>query len=66
MKITHAQLAGRLLRDAASFFKHLADENPTLYDAMQDNAEIYEQAAELIEQSPNGEIELEDPPTKAE
>lgn len=62
MKITHAQLAGRLLRDAAVFFRHLAEENPALADAMQDNAQIYEQAAGLIEQDANGIIDLEEMP----
>ena len=62
MKITHAQLAGRLLRDAAVFFRHLADENPALTEAMQENAQIYDQAAELIERDASGVIDIEDVP----
>ena len=59
-KMTHAQLAAQLLRDAASFFKHLAHENPSLQEQMQDNAAIYEEVAGLVEKSPNEIIELED------
>ena len=65
MNISHAELAGRLLRDAAAFFRHLAEENPTLADAMGENAEIYEQAADLIEQDPNGRVDLEEAPPEA-
>lgn len=60
MTMTHAALAARLLRDAASFFRHLASENPTLHDPMQDNAAIYEEVAGLVEKDPSGIIELQD------
>jgi hypothetical protein len=60
-KMTHAQLAAQLLRDAANFFRHLAQENPTLQEQMQDNAEIYDEVAGLVEKNPNDIIELEDP-----
>jgi hypothetical protein len=59
--MTHAQLAARLLRDAAAFFTHLADENPTLQEHMQENAQIYNQVADLVEQSPLETIALEEP-----
>lgn len=57
--MTHAQLAARLLRDAAAFFVHLGEENPTLQDSMQENARIYAQVAELVEKNPNEIIDLE-------
>ncbi len=57
--LTHAQLAARLLRDAAEFFRHLARENPDLNDSMTDNAGIYEQVADLVESSPLEAIQLE-------
>lgn len=60
MKMTHAQLSAQLLRDAASFFRHLAQENPTLQEQMQDNASIYEEVAALVEKNPNDFIDLED------
>lgn len=57
--MTHAELAARLLRDAASFFRHLAEENPTLHDSMVENATIYDQVAEMVEQSPSQTIDLD-------
>jgi hypothetical protein len=58
--LTHAQLAARLLRDAASFFRHLADENPTLHDSMAENALIYDQVADMVEESPTMTIEMDE------
>lgn len=58
--MTHAQLAARLLRDAAAFFNHLAEENPTLAEQMQENAQIYSQVADLVEKSPMDAIELDE------
>jgi hypothetical protein len=51
---THAQLAARLLRDAAEFFQHLAKDNPDMADAMTENAQMYAQVADLVEQNPTG------------
>ncbi len=59
--MTHAQLAAQLLRDAASFFRHLASENPTLNEQMHDNAAIYDEVAGLVEKNPNDMIDLKDP-----
>ena len=59
-KMTHAQLAAQLLRDAATFFRHLAGENPSLQEQMQDNADIYDEVAGLVEKNPNEFIELDD------
>lgn len=56
--LTHAQLAARLLRDAAEFFRHLAGENPDLEPSMSDNATIYDQVAQLVEANPLEEIQL--------
>lgn len=60
--MTHAQLAARLLRDAAAFFNHLGDENPTLHESMQENARIYAQVADLVENNPNEIINLDEKP----
>ena len=57
---THAQLAAKLLRDAAAFFKDLAQQNPEISDQMSDNAQIYEQIAGLVEEKPNEELETEE------
>lgn len=56
--LTHAQLAARLLRDAADFFRHLAQENPALQESMNDNAGIYDQVAQLVEAAPMETIDL--------
>lgn len=56
---THSDLAAKLLRDAAIFFRHIAEQNPELKADMIDNAEVYEQVAELVRTDPTGELELD-------
>jgi hypothetical protein len=58
--MTHAELAARLLRDAAAFFRQLAKENPSLDESMGENAAIYEQVAQMVETAPLERIMLED------
>lgn len=53
---THAQLAARLLRDAAAFFRTLGTENPPLKEQMEENANVFEQVADLVEFNPNAEL----------
>ena len=57
---THAQLAAKLLRDAAVFFRNVGDQNEPLKDQMYDNATVYEQVADLVENDPAGELEFAD------
>jgi hypothetical protein len=54
---THAQLAGRLLRDAANFFRTIGEQNAGLKPQMDENAAVFEQVATLVEQDPTGSIE---------
>lgn len=54
---THAQLAAKLLRDAASFFRTVGEQNPPLKDQMNENAEVFEGVANLVEKDPTGSIE---------
>ena len=56
-QVTHAALAARLLRDAATFFRTIAEQNPSLMDAMSENASIYDEVATLVETNPSGVIE---------
>jgi hypothetical protein len=56
-QITHTALAARLLRDAASFFRTIAEQNPSLMEAMSENAAIYEEVANLVETNPGGVVE---------
>ena len=57
---THAQIAGRLLRDAAKFFRNVGEQNEPLREQMNDNADVYEQVASLVESDPTGELNLGD------
>lgn len=54
---THAEMAGRLLRDAAKFFRTIGEQNPTLQQQMEENATVFDQVATLVEQDPNGSID---------
>ena len=57
--ITHAQLAAKLLKDAAVFFRTIGEQNPPLKIQMDENANVFEQVAELVEQNPTGVIDEE-------
>jgi len=54
---THAQLAARLLNDAAQFFRTIGEQNAPLAAQMEENANVFEQVAVLVEHDPNGELE---------
>ena len=54
---SHAQLAAKLLRDAATFFQTIADQNPPLKEQMDENASVFQQVADLVENDPTGVIE---------
>lgn len=54
---THAELAARLLRDAASFFRTVGEQNEVISEQMNENATVFEQVATLVEQDPTGQIE---------
>ena len=56
---SHAELAAKLLRDAATFFKTIAEQNPPLKEQMTENADVFEQVADLVEKNPTGVIEEE-------
>ena len=55
--ITHAQLAAKLLRDAAVFFRTIGEQNPPLKVQMEENASVFEQVAGLVENEPAGVID---------
>ena len=59
---SHAQLAAKLLRDAATFFRNVGAQNPALADDMNENAAVYEQVADLTERDPLGELPIGDDP----
>lgn len=57
---TYADLAVKLLRDASGFFRNVGEQNEPLKEQMNDNADVYEQVADLLEQDPTGTLELEE------
>lgn len=56
---THSQLAAQLLRDAATFFRTIAEQNEPLRDQMSENAAVFDEVAMLVEADPTGEIDGE-------
>lgn len=54
---SHAEIAARLLRDAATFFRAVGEQNETLRDQMMENADVFEQVADLVEDNPTGQLE---------
>lgn len=65
MASTHAELAARLLRDAAVFFTTIGEQNPPLRDQMLENADVFRQVARLVEDDPTGAL-LEDGETSGD
>lgn len=51
---SHAELAGRLLKDAANFFRTLAEQNEPIRDQMNENANVYDRLGELVTRDPLG------------
>lgn len=51
---SYAELCGRLLQDAAGFFRTLAEQNEPLKEQMEENANVFEQIGTLVMEDPNG------------
>lgn len=60
---THAQLAAKLLRDAAQFFREVGSQNPPIKKDMDMNAQTYDTVADLVEQEPLGQMDMPAPGT---
>lgn len=54
---SHAELAGKLLKDAATFFVTLAEQNEPIREQMMENANVYNQIGDLVIKSPNGVLD---------
>ncbi|NIA68139.1 hypothetical protein HBA54_06005 [Pelagibius litoralis] len=52
---TNAEIAARLLRDAAGFFRSVGEQNAPLKEHMDNNAQAFEVMAERVEADPLGE-----------
>ena len=55
---TYAQLAAKLLRDAATFFRNVAVQNEGIAEQMKDNAAVYDQVADMLQRNPLGTLDL--------
>lgn len=62
MQQTHAELGSTLLIQAAKFFRSIAEQNPELAAQMQQNAQTFEQVAQLLKDDPTGVIDLSEEP----
>ena len=51
---TNAEIAARLLRDAAGFFRTVGEQNAPLKEHMDKNAQAFEVMAERVETDPPG------------
>ncbi|MBI1214575.1 MAG: hypothetical protein GC185_02000 [Alphaproteobacteria bacterium] len=51
---TYAEIAAKLLRDAATFFRNVGAQNEPLRETMNDNASVYDRVADLVEKDPHG------------
>lgn len=54
---THAEMAAKLLREAAEFFRTIGSQNEPLQEQMQENAQVFERVASLVETDPTGGVE---------
>lgn len=55
---TNATIAAKLLRDAATFFRHVGEQNEPIREQMDSNAQAYEAVAELVESDPHADFEV--------
>ncbi|MBK8174025.1 MAG: hypothetical protein IPK66_01590 [Rhodospirillales bacterium] len=55
---THAELAAKLLREAATMFRSLGAPDPELGGRLDEFAGVYEQVASLVEADPTGELDF--------
>ncbi|WP_114392199.1 hypothetical protein [Oleisolibacter albus] len=53
---TNAEIAARLLRDAADFFRQVGEQNEPLRLEMDHNAQAFEVVADMVEQEPTAEF----------
>jgi hypothetical protein len=55
---TYAELAARLLRDAATMFRSMGGDDAELGQRVQEFAQVYDQVADLVESDPTGSVDL--------
>ncbi len=57
---SYVDLAIKLLRDAAGFYRNVGEQNRPIRSEMLDNADVYDQVADLLKDDPAGFLELEE------
>ncbi|MCB1318596.1 MAG: hypothetical protein KDK27_21675, partial [Leptospiraceae bacterium] len=57
--IKNTEAAARLLRGAAHFFRTVGEQDESYAEQMNDNADVYEQMAQLVETNPEGTINMD-------
>ena len=62
---TNAEIAARLLRDAAGFFRTVGEQNAPLKEHMDKNAQAFEVMADRVEADPLGEASFGQQPAEA-
>lgn len=55
----HSDLAAKLLRNAANFYRHVAENNPGAAEALRQSADTCDSVAVLVEQDPTGSLPLD-------
>lgn len=53
---THAELAGKLLTDAAQFFRTIGEQNEDIKDNLLENARLFDQVGQQVTQNPMAEL----------
>lgn len=59
---TNSELAVKLLRSAAGFFRSIGEQNQTIKEQMETNAQTFELVAGWVENDPTGESPVKDTP----
>jgi hypothetical protein len=53
---THAELAGKLLTDAAQFFRTIGEQNEDIKDNLLENAQLFDEVGQQVAQNPQAEL----------
>lgn len=54
--LSHGEMAGRLLKDAADFLRTIAAGNAPIAEQMEQNANVFEKIAAHVAETPTGQI----------
>lgn len=57
----NAEIAAKLLRDAADFFRHVGEQNAPIKPQMDHNARAFEAVADMVEVDPTGDFDADGP-----